>query len=201
MVSDKGSDGLGSIWYLLYEKGTRAAFWPDPFHGPWRELDNAVSAGKKKHALLMSSIVHNGDFGPFEGCSFWEQQRESAREMVAKMGEGGPLLEWLWPKTLRDKGVEASEYGQKEFLQALLSSRWMVSKGARVCSTRWGTWAAEEAERLPSHHGRLLVLIHYGLVQGWFRRRGSLDAMINGLLPRRRPTSAGASTTKEAMSL
>ena len=80
LIVDKGSDNWCLSWFLIYHLRLRVSVYPDPFHGPWRELENAISAGGKRHSLLLSSIVHNMDYGPFEGQAFWNQQRDSAKE-------------------------------------------------------------------------------------------------------------------------
>jgi hypothetical protein len=45
LIADKGSDNWCLSWYLIYHLRLRASVYPDPFHGPWRELENAIFAG------------------------------------------------------------------------------------------------------------------------------------------------------------
>ena len=161
----------------------RATPFFDPFHDPWRQLDISMAECGLKTSMILSSIGHNLDFGPWDGQAFWQQEKDTAAEVVALMGPDDPLLDFFWPRICWDLGLDPEADDAKEkYIKELKSFSWLKKKGPRVCMTRWGTWAEAHEFRAPYHHSRLLLLVALGLRAGWLTGRKPTDiAMLQKL--------------------
>ena len=165
---DKNIDGFASVWYKLYAMELRMTPFSDPFHDPWKQLDISMAEAGLKTSMILSTIGHNLDSGPWDGQAFGQQEKDTAAEMVALMGPGDQLLDFFWPRICWDLGLDPEAEGaQEKYLKEFTSFGWLKRKGPRVCMTRWGTWAEVHEFRAHHHHSRLLLLVSLGLRSGW----------------------------------
>ena len=176
---DKGSDGWCATWFLVNECKLRMMpFW-DPFHGPWNDVNTAMDECGLKSSMLLSTIAHNLEYGPFDGQAFHRKMCETAEELKSLMNVNDPLLQYLWPKICAEMGYEESQFEDKlQFLENLPTHEFLRVKGPRVCSSRWGTWCEADSFRAPYHHARLLVLLGMGLLEGWIKKDGYGQAVL-----------------------
>lgn len=107
------------------------------------------------------------------------------------------LLNWVWPRVEAECGMGVDP---KEFLANLPISDFLLRKSPRVSWTRWGTWADADEAKKDQRAKQLLILLHFGIVQGWFSSEKRLQAMMGALAPKRRDVQAvdGARTTAQA---
>lgn len=80
---DKGSDGFAAVWALLNKFQVRCSPFFDPMHTPWRSLDVWMQGLHIKASMLLKTVSHNLEFGPWDGESWWQQLKDTAKEVSA----------------------------------------------------------------------------------------------------------------------
>lgn len=137
---DKGSDGFSAVWFLIYQKAARVVPVFDPFHSPWRELDGVMKECGLKSSMLLLTVGHNLEFGPWDGQAFHCALVDAAAELQRLCTPDDPLVNCLWPRICRDRGTsEDDAIAKAALLKGLSESEWLFAHGPRVCSSRWGT--------------------------------------------------------------
>lgn len=115
----------------------------DPFHSPWRELDGVMNECGLKSSMLLSSVSHNLEFGPWDGQAFHQALVDAAKELENLCDANDPILSYVWPRICKDRGIDEDDAEAKDaFITSLSAAEWLQAKGPRVCTSRWGTWCA-----------------------------------------------------------
>lgn len=96
-----------------------------------------------KTSMILRSVFHNLEFGPWDGESWACQLRETAAEIAPMCEVADPALSYWWPRIAEELQLTADEEGDVDmaklrFLRGLPSSPWLHRKGPRVATCRWG---------------------------------------------------------------
>ena len=200
LALDKGSDGFSSVWALLYKWELRVCPFFDPFHIPWRDLDRFMEGEAIKTSMILKSVSHNLEFGPWDGESWAQQLRDTAKEVSALGDTNDPVLNFWWPKIVKEfewPGDEAESTQTKAwFLKELPDFWWLKRKGPRVCTSRWGTFCEAEQYRESFFAQRCFVLMWQGLAQGWLTKK-SMASFASELTPVTVGSSSSAAPAKQ----
>ncbi len=181
IISDTGSDMFCMGNFLANHRKMRVTFIGDVLHRLWRAVWNATTEAHLYLTSLIVSVILNYEHGPFQNQMFFQQEKEAAAEFMAMVEEDDPLCLWLAPMAARDRALSSEP--EKSVVATALSSlqeaRWLERKGPRVAPTRWGTVHNGLAELLEVWHEKLLVLLSFGLMEGWLcnptQQKGSLS--------------------------
>lgn len=184
---DKGSDGFSAVWALINKFRLRLTPLFDPMHIPWRDLDMWMDAYSVKTSMILRTVSHNLEFGPWDGESWACQLRETAAEIAAMCDIADPALWYWWPRIAEELNLTAEEeadtdLAKLEFLRGVPSSHWLHRKGPRVATCRWGTFC--EAEQYKSSHEaqRAFAFTWQGLLQGWLTKTTCKSVVAGGML-------------------
>lgn len=160
LALDKGSDGFAGTWAMLNNWKLRIAPFFDPFHIPWRDLDRFMDEACIKTSMVLKTVSHNMEFGPWDGEAWAQQLRDTAKKVSKLSGPDDPVLLFWWPRIQHELGLsdeEATPAAIRDWLVSLPSLWWLQKKGPRVCTSRWGTFAeAEDRPHPPIHTHRLM---------------------------------------------
>eukprot|EP00974_Lingulodinium_polyedra_P027046 2609131-Lingulodinium_polyedra.AAC.1 len=131
---DEGSVGYSAMWYSMFFLRARLCMVRDIFHREWNDCKWAIAQAGLWHTVLLTSLVMNLCFGPWEGSGWFEKIKGSAADLLAKEGARGPLFSALYPSLCHDLGVEAEgTWAHKQtLLQQLPESGAFSLKGPRV---------------------------------------------------------------------
>ena len=177
LMLDKGSDGFCGTWALLNKFKLRISPFFDPMHCPWRALDAFLLEQKLNTSMMLKTVAHNLEFGPFDGESWACQLRDTASEISAMADVGDVVLEFWWPRIAAELGCSDADEDETKArkqlcLKTLSRQPWLHRKACRVCSSRWGTFTNAEDERSAFAAQRSFVLMWQGFfLQGWLKKR------------------------------
>ena len=171
VVIDQGSDGWSTMYYVLYKLKLRAILKFDIFHREHNDVSGAVKASGMWSSCILSGMVHNVNYGPWEGHKWFRQLLTGAQAYFSLAGPDDPLFKMLMSFVARDKGVDMGQFENHDeacdFLFAALrdGSCW-DKKGPRTAFRRWFSWYGSQAWHDQFWHSRLLVILYLGLQMG-----------------------------------
>lgn len=97
--------------------------------------------------------------------------------MATVMSPGGPLLQLIWSKIFATRLLPPI-YTPEEWTQSFMDQARLQHVCSKVNSCRWGAWLGANAFHQQFRGDRLLVLLFYGISQGWFSEKNG--AMVVG---------------------
>ena len=171
LCSDEASSNLSLVHWLQWKKGVRLVHLRDPLHREWNDVTDAIRKAGLWSTVLLSSVVFNLAFGPWQGSAWWRKLQEGGAEYAAKAEVGDLLLDEFYEAICRDIGAEA--YGdaahKEEILQHATAGRLQQRKGERVTLSRWFSWMRAAQDHDALWHSRLLVITAIGLSLGLWK--------------------------------
>ena len=197
---DKGSDGFCSVWWMVYEKKIRGAPFFDPMHVPYRDLDTWLDDQGLKASMKLKSIHHNFTFGPWDGESWLQQHKDTAKEASAMEAVDDACLDYWWYKICLELEIDywsSTKADRLRFLRSLPTEEWLNKNGPRCCASRWGTYAKAEEYRSHFEARRGFLLMVQGVLQHWLGNQKAKTMITEGLQPTANERS-GRDTTKNA---
>ena len=162
MLYDKGSDGVCSVWRLLFGKKLRGAPQFDPMHIPYRDLDCWLDDQGLKASMKLKSTHHNFTFGPWDGESWLVQHKGTAAEAAAMQAVDDPVWDFWWFRICSELGIDywsSTKADQLKFLKSLPEEEGLNKNSPRCCASRWGTYAKAAEYRLPFEARRAFLLM------------------------------------------
>lgn len=173
-LSDEGSKGFASLWYLAGHLRARMGWVRDPGHRGWRDFQNAVNAAGFRIVLLESLVLLKLPFGPWLSEAFVAQMQEAIVVYSRHASSQDPLFMQMYAKICHDRQTDtAGDFGtaehEKHTFADFLGDKCWQQKGTKVKLRSFFKWQeAVAAHLLPSWHSRLLLLVFMGLQLGWF---------------------------------
>ena len=119
MHFDEASQGFAMIWYLL-DLPMRIVPIRDPFHREWNDCRLALSRSELWWVVLITSVVVNLPFGPWDGSSWWGRMIGMAADQAQRSHANTPLFVVLYGLIARDLGETAT--GTPEHMHRRLRS-------------------------------------------------------------------------------
>ena len=120
LVQDQGGCGYALSWYLLYHAKLRMVVFHDIFHREWNDVRGGLKSAGLWWAVLLSTVVLNLNYGPWESQSWWCKLCEMGAHFWETRQPGDPLFEALYENICFDKGQEP--LGTTEHRRALFDS-------------------------------------------------------------------------------
>ena len=112
MVTDEASSDLSMVHWLLWKAQVRLVHFRDPLRRQWNDATNAIKRAALWSTVLLSTIVYNLAYGPWQGTAWWRKLQEGAAEFLAGAQPGDRLLDEFYLDICEDVGEEP--YGNEE---------------------------------------------------------------------------------------
>eukprot|EP00974_Lingulodinium_polyedra_P038571 3696441-Lingulodinium_polyedra.AAC.1 len=104
LAMDEGSVGYAMLWYAQYFLQARVVLFRDIYHREWNDCTQAIKQSNLWWVILMTSMVANLCYGPWEGGAWFEKVKDSARDFFSKSTSEDPLFLALYPLLCHDLG-------------------------------------------------------------------------------------------------
>ena len=118
--------------------------------------------------VLLSSMLFNLPFGPWEGGSWWQKSCGAAEAYVARATFAFPVFSALYDSICNDQKIKPTgspEHRQLVFYQMMIGDCFK-NKGNTVALKRWLSLVDVMAYFDSNWHTRLLSLIMFGMSSG-----------------------------------
>ena len=161
---DEGSPNQALYCWMQYQARLRVIGVRDIYHREWNDVTLALRQAGLWRYVVLSSILFNLPYGPWNGGAWFGKLCESARDLAARDGTGGALFKALYPFACRDAGEEAT-YGShmSRMVKEMADAAAFKRKGTRAALRRWFSWMQAAMEHDPTWHSRLLAILYVGL--------------------------------------
>lgn len=171
-AGDQGG-GLPSWLFALDSLKLRALPYFDPFHRTWRDWTLACQHSDLWPTIVETMCAMNLPHGPWLSESFFVQIQEASVDYHNNTGAEDMLFQAVYESIAFDKGRERDgDFGtdahQQDMWRRIPDDRAFESKGERVTTKRWGSWARGMGTFLERWHTVLLTLSWIGLRLGFF---------------------------------
>ena len=103
---DEGSSGFAMSWFTSFKLKLRFAFIRDPFHREWNDVKGALSDNGVWWCVLLSSMLFNLPFGPWEGGAWWQKSCGAAEAYVARATFASPVFSALYDSICWDQKIK-----------------------------------------------------------------------------------------------
>ena len=167
---DEGSQGFAMSWLVTFFLRLRFIFMRDPHHREWNDVRGALSDENVWWVILLSTMVFNLAYGPWESGSWWEKLQGSAVGYGQRANWTSPLFSALYESICKDWGMEPS--GTKEHRQQVFESsafgECFSRTGSKVALKRWFSWVDAFKDADNKWHSRLPGLIMFGMSTGLY---------------------------------
>ena len=143
LLLDEGSIGVAASWYLTHKLGARVVLLRDLFHREWNDIKDAIKSSGLWYVVLLSNIVFNLCYGPWEGSAWYEKLVAGATELFAKETVANPLFQSLYPMICNDHGDTAvgTYEHRSQVLTATANAEAFKRKGPRCTMRRFFSWS------------------------------------------------------------
>jgi hypothetical protein len=169
--TDKGNTGMAAVWILKSHLDCSFFHFRDIFHREWNDVTLALRRCGLYWTILLSTVVYNLCFGPWEGSAWFEKLKAGAEEYFKKESVARPLFATLYQLICRDRGCPP--VGTFEHREAVLkqtaSAEGFSKKGPRATLKRWFSWVAATDFHTQEWHSRLCVILSIGLQLGIYK--------------------------------
>ena len=135
---DSGPDMLCLTMYLQNFKKRRMTTIFSILHGAQRAMWGGVKENNKNGVLIIGCVIANMPRGHFEGESVRVMLQESCVDYKGKTDETDALLNFLGPKSLRDKGIDPMSWNEAyaaETHEQVDKQKWIQQKPPKVALT------------------------------------------------------------------
>ena len=182
---DEASQGFAMIWYLLYALPMRIVPVRDVFHREWNDARLALSGSQLWWVVLITTIVVNLPFGPWEGGTWWERMVSQAADMSVRSSSDSPLFTILYELIARDLGETATGTSQhmKTIFSEMVYGNIFQKKGEKVALRRWFSWVAGIDSLDCRWNNWLCTLINIGLSKGYYKTYQDVPMWKGNLRP------------------
>ena len=168
VVIDQGSDGWSLMFYLLHKCRLRLVTKFDIYHRESNDIQGAVKAAGQWSVCVLSGMVHNLNYGPWEGSAWFKKLVTGATEYFAVASWDDPLFQMLASAVARDKSTdllshESHEEALKTIFEEVRAGSVFTKKGPRTSFRRFFSWYDSETWHDQHWHSRLLIIMYIGL--------------------------------------
>ena len=186
IVIDQGSDGWSLMFYVLYKLKLRAILKFDIYHREHNDVGGAVKASGMWGCCVLSGMVHNVNYGPWEGSAWYQKILKASIEYFAVARPDDPLFKMLIADVARDKGMslddfETHEEAVEELFAAVRDGSCFRKKGIRTAFRRFFSWYHAHSWHDQHWHARLMMIIYIGLRQGVYTSISTLPTQTRSL--------------------
>ena len=168
---DEGSPGYAMCWYLAYHIKYRVVFVGDILHREWNDCTLALRQAGLWWVVLLTTVVFNFPFGPWNGAAWWQKLLEGSNEYFSLEQWDNPLFKTMYPHICRDRGE--APVGAPEHMQLILretaDSEAFRKKGEKTALRRWFSWMGASHFHDRVWHARLCVLYSIAMRLGLYR--------------------------------
>lgn len=199
------SVGWASCFFMKRALHMNVVAIGDFAHTTWNDCKVALGKAGFWEVILLSSILFNVCFGPWEGCKWWRTCQECAVEYFQKVGNAsGPLFLSQIGKIATERGeahrVMDDGYAEQLWaeMQELQAMRW---KGPKMALCRWFSWHGCFRFWRTCWSMRALVMMYWGLNMGYLTEEpGTSILRLAGILrePNKNTSTSQAETMREA---
>ena len=158
-------------WYLAYHIKSRVVFVRDILHREWNDCTLALRQAGLWWVVLLTTVVFNFPFGPWNGAAWWQKLLEGSNEYLSLEQWGNPLFKTMYPYICRDRGE--APVGTPEHMQLILretvDSEAFRKKGEKTALRRWFSWMGASHFHDRVWHARLCVLYSIAMRLGLYR--------------------------------
>lgn len=161
---DEGSPAYSMTWFLVFSCRLRMIPIRDIHHRIWNDIKNSINDAGLWHIILLTTVVFNMPFGPWDGGAWFVKMKEQSEEMMQSLSPSNPLFDALYELICIDLCIEADgsvEHKAMIFRMVFAGDAFKV-KGSKVSLRRWFSWFAAAHLYLPLWHQRLMALIGIG---------------------------------------
>eukprot|EP00974_Lingulodinium_polyedra_P064786 6260559-Lingulodinium_polyedra.AAC.1 len=147
----------------------------DIFHRQWNDALQGIKNASLHWVILLSSVVYNMNYGPWEGSAWWHKVQEGGRFYWDRAGPQDLLFQEVYPRLCRDgengKPPQMTQEEMEEMCRSLPHSRMYEVKGPKAVRGRWFSWMTAAHWHDRHWHHRLLVLCAIGLQLGVWKKK------------------------------
>ena len=168
---DEGSTAFAICWYMAYSLKLRFAPIRDIFHREWNDIRLALGDTNLWWCILLTTMVFNIPYGPWEGGHWWGKMVGAMAAYVARAGYTSPLFSALYELICKDQNITPSGTTQHRqmIFDSLMTGEAFTQKGPRVALKRWFSWIDSFKFADKCWHSRLLGLIMWGMCAGVYK--------------------------------
>ena len=187
VVIDQGSDGWSLMFYLLYKQKLRFILKFDIYHREHNDVMGAVKASGMWGCCVLSGMVHNVNYGPWEGSAWFQKILKASIEYFALAGPDDALFKMFISDVARDKGMSLEDFetldeAVDEIFAAVRDGSCFRKKGFRTAFRRFFSWYQAHNWHDQHWHARLMMIIYIGLRQGVYTSISTLPTETRSLL-------------------
>lgn len=159
IACDQGPIGFSAYFYKVHHMKIHAILLPDPSHGVWNDVRNALTKMGWYGSVVVLTFLQNMHFGPWLGQKFWNELQDGCKEAMAHSGSTpDEIFKTLVPHILNDKG-DIARMSETDIAQSLWDNLaddpcW-ENKGEKISLSRWFQFVASSARFDESWHTRL----------------------------------------------
>jgi len=102
---DLGSVGFAATWFLAYSMWLNIMVVIGTSHRIWHVTRLAIDESGLWAVVLVTTIACNAHCGPWEGPSWWQELKYSAKDCLASSTPTDPLLNHLFAAIMSDNGL------------------------------------------------------------------------------------------------
>lgn len=166
---DHGPDCECTKWFRLFALKTRELEYGDPWHEFWNDFLNAAKHTGYFSTMLTTALAHNVSFGPFQGCAWWQEILEGAKDYMGMADSSDPLFMFMAEGILKSRGesLECNDEQLPDLFRSLKGELFLRAKGPRTATGRWLSWMVSHYWWRQQWHSRGLFLLFLGLQLGY----------------------------------
>lgn len=184
---DQHSVGWASCFFLKRAPKLNIVGIGDFAHRVWNDCEVSLGRAGLWEVVLLSSVLFNINFGPYDGSKWWRTCQEAATEYFQKIGSPRcALFLSMVPSIAKERGeahlVTEPNYAERlwEQMQSMECMQW---KGPKMALCRWFSW--HECYRFwrGCWSMRALIMLYWGLQMGYLTEEpGTSVLRLSGVL-------------------
>lgn len=141
LTTDQHSVQTCGVSFMKYCLRAAVEHIADPFHASWNATLEGASRSGCTGVLRCGVTIANLAYGPFQRSVFFRDMNSSALEMSSSLIVDDLLLNYLWPRIAKDRGLsQVSSMGaesRQAFLDELPRTKAASLKGPKAATSRW----------------------------------------------------------------
>lgn len=164
---DRGSIGFPAFVWLFSVQKVHGTLWSDFSHDDWNGLKGAALGGNVWLTILERLVVLSLPSGPWEGASFYQEIRQTAKEFFRHGDHNNGIFVRLFSRICAERGDQSADLGsdahRRRVWESVQGASIFTRKGSRLRVGRWFDVFKGCEERDGELQVLCMILLHIGL--------------------------------------